>query len=87
MKLDGGITTYNSDKRYKTDKLPTGRKVKFLDNNGYTNQLMAAKEHFVKDQILTVNEILVGGSSSQVEFFEAPGLWFNTVMFGDIDNG
>jgi hypothetical protein len=86
MKLDGGIDTYSFPfKRYKTDVPPLGRKVVYLNDNGYDTQREHANQYFKEGQVLTVNEIYVGRSSSGVEFVEVPNKRFNTVMFADLD--
>lgn len=86
MKLDGGIDTYSFGKRYLTDEKPYGRKVKYLNDNGYDIEREVANKHFTEGQILTVKEIYVGRSSSEVEFVELEGKRFNTVMFEDINS-
>lgn len=89
MKLDGGIKMYcyGGDKifdRYNNKNPPKGRKVIFLNDNGYDYEREYANTLFPKGQILTVNEIYVGRSNSEVEFEEFPGEKFNTVMFADM---
>lgn len=85
MSLVGGIDMYSiGNKRVQTEEKPYGRKVRFLSRNGYDRELKEAQSYFRKDQILTVNEIYVGGSSSEVEFVEVPDIKFNTVMFTDL---
>lgn len=87
MKLDGGIDTYTfPTKRYLSETSPRGRKVRFLDENGWDGDKEYARRYFVKDDILTVEEIYVGRSSSTVEFQELKGKEFNTVMFEDVEN-
>ena len=61
-----------------------GTKVKFLGCNGYEFELQEAMKTFVPGEILTVDNIEVGGWSSSAEFEEFPGRW-NTVMFGDVE--
>jgi hypothetical protein len=58
-----------------------GDEVVFLAANGHDYQLEAAKKVFVKDQILTVKDILIGDWYSSIEFLERPGQTFNSVMF------
>lgn len=84
MNLTGGIDMYSFNKRYKSDIPPKGRKVFFLDDNGYDIQLESARRFFTKGQVLTVEEIYVGRFNSEVEFQEYPNMKFNTVMFADI---
>ncbi|MDX1769920.1 MAG: hypothetical protein R3328_00195 [Planococcaceae bacterium] len=86
MKLNGGIDTYQFDKRYKTEEPPLGRKVTFLNDNGYEVERGTARNYFYENQLLTVKEIYVGRSSSMVEFLEVPNKQFNTVMFEDVDS-
>lgn len=87
MKLDGGIDTYSLEhKRYITDEPPYGRKVIYLNDNGYDIDREIANEFMEEGQVLTVNEIYVGRSISKVEFVEFPNLLFNTVMFADLDD-
>lgn len=86
MKLDGGIDTYQLfGSRYKTEEPPLGRKVVYLNDNGYEIQRKTANEYFYENQLLTVKEIYVGRSSSTVEFLELPNKQFNTVMFADVE--
>lgn len=87
MSLIGGIDTYSmSLKRYKSDTSPEGRKVVFLNDNGYDSEREYANSLFKEGEILTIKEIYVGRSSSKVEFKEYPNKHFNTVMFADIAN-
>lgn len=60
-----------------------GHKVRFLDRNGYDNELTEARNLFVKDQILTVDHTEVGSWRTSVVFEEYPGKYFNSVMFED----
>lgn len=90
MSLIGGIETYSillsdppKEKRYQSDKSPYGRKVYFLNENGYQTEREHACDFFDTGQELTVKEIYVGRSSSQVEFVEYSNKKFNTVMFAD----
>lgn len=90
MSLVGGLDMYafNFGQRYGSetfDKSPEGRKVIFLDDNGYEGQRENARKYFKKGDILTVKEIYVGRSSSEVEFIEFPNKKFNTVMFADVE--
>lgn len=86
MRVDGGIDTYSFEgKRYITDVPPLGRKVVYLNDNGYEFDREYANQYFSKGQVLTVKEIYVGRSSSKVEFAEVPDKTFNTVMFADLD--
>jgi hypothetical protein len=85
MSLVGGIDMYSRfGTRYESDESPEGRKVFFNDWNGYDSDLEYANKFFKKGDVLTVKEIYVGRSSSQVEFLEHPNKQFNTVMFSDI---
>lgn len=89
MKLDGGIDmyTHNFD-NFEIVRIGNttckGRKVFFLNYNGYDSELERARKYFDKGQILTVEEIEVGRSSSNVKF-EGVDEWFNTVMFEDLE--
>ena len=86
MRLDGGLDTYAMfGTRYKSDQSPEGRKVKYLNKNGYDIEREIASRHFNEGDILTVKEIYVGRSSSEVEFVGFPNLKFNTVMFEDVE--
>ena len=94
MKLDGGIEEYcvlcdmqNQPqwRRYKADESPYGRKVKYLQENGFDSDVEYANKYMTKGQILTVREIHVGRWSSTVEFVEVPDKKFNTVMFEDVE--
>lgn len=92
MSLKGGIDMYahlsnlsNSFKRYKSITPATGRKVYFLNDNGYDSERETANKYFKEGQILTIKEIYVGRSSSTVEFEELPDKNFNTVMFEDVE--
>ena len=93
MSLDGGINQYialnrlndNSQERYGKDISPKGRKVVFLNRNGYESERQRAAELFKEGEVLTVHEIYVGRSRSTVEFEEYPNMTFNTVMFADCE--
>ena len=86
MSLIGGIDTYNINlKRYESEISPKGRKVIFLNDNGYDIQREIANRYFSKNTILTIKEIYVGRGSSEVEFEEFPNKKFNTVMFADVE--
>lgn len=93
MDLTGGLNMYNffvvsegvyKQTRYGSDESPHGRKVKYLDRGGWDADREYANKSFSEGAILTVKEIYVGRSSSEVEFVEHPGKKFNTVMFEDI---
>jgi hypothetical protein len=84
MSISGGIDMYSYMQRYKTDICPKGRKVIFLNKNGYDSEREYARKLFSEGDILTVKEIYVNRCSSEVEFEEYPGKMFNTIMFGDI---
>lgn len=85
MKLDGGIDTYTfPTKRYLSEFSPKGRKVRYLAQNGWDYDKEKANKFFNKGDILTIEEIYVGQSSSTVEFQEVEGEEFNTTMFEDV---
>jgi len=89
MDLTGGVHTYilfgdEWNKRFNSGDAPLGRKVKYLDKNGWDGDREYANRFFKEGAILTVKEIYVGRSSSDVEFVEHPFKKFNTVMFEDI---
>ncbi|MFD2658561.1 hypothetical protein [Gracilibacillus thailandensis] len=85
MSLRGGVDMYSLNfDRYGSETPPTGRKVRFLNENGYEFDKEHARKHINEGDILTVKEIYVGRSSSEVEFEEIPNQKFNTVMFEDI---
>ena len=84
MDLTGGIDTYAFNKRYKSNESPRGRKVVFLNYNGYDSDLEYARNFFSEGAELTIKEIYVGRSGSTVEFAEYPDKQFNTVMFADL---
>lgn len=44
MSIVGGEDLYNMGKRFKGGKSPKGRKVKFMNSNGYDFQLEDVKE-------------------------------------------
>lgn len=87
MSIKGGLKEFfrmnDGEERYLSKESPYGRKVEFLNRNGYEKQREDAQKYFHTGQILTVQEIYVGSSSSEVEFVEFPGKRFNTVMFAD----
>lgn len=89
MRLDEGILTYSTvgkfNERHLSDKSPKGRKVKFINENGYEFERKEANDLFIEGETLTVKEIYVGRSSSTVELVEYPNMKFNTVMFADLD--
>lgn len=85
MSLEGGLDMYGlPGTRYGRNIPPEGRKVYFFNDNGYDSELETARKYFIEGQILTIKEIYVGRSSSEVEFIEFPGKRFNTVMFMDL---
>ncbi|AFQ96510.1 hypothetical protein [Bacillus phage vB_BceM_Bc431v3] len=93
MDLTGGLNMYTffvageglyKQTRYGSDESPLGRKVKYLNRGGWDGDTERANQYFSEGEILTVKEIYVGRSSSEVEFTEHPGKKFNTVMFEDI---
>lgn len=85
MSLTGGIDMYSFDgERSGSNVSPEGRKVVYLNKNGYDMERDRANKHFKEGQILTIKEIYVGRSSSEVEFIELPDNRFNTVMFDDV---
>lgn len=85
MNLNGGIDQYSfTGERYKDQKPPKGRKVRFLNENGYDGDLEYAREFFNEGDELEVNEIYVERSNSTVEFIGFEGKLFNTVLFEDI---
>ncbi|WP_263117474.1 hypothetical protein [Bacillus subtilis] len=85
MSLTGGLDMYAPfGTRYGSNEPPTGRKVYFLNENGYDMELEHARKTFDEGQVLTVKDIYVGGSSSYVEFVGYPNMKFNTVMFADV---
>ena len=83
MSLIGGIDTYRLGKRFDSDISPYGRKVFFLNENGYDSDKEYARKFFKENQVLTVKEIYVGRSGSKVEFVGFENEKFNTVMFSD----
>lgn len=87
MKLNGGLDMYGRyyGDRYISDETPYGRKVRYMDENGYDSDTIYARTYFDKGAILTVKEIYVGRSTSDVEFLEFPNKKFNTVMFEDVE--
>lgn len=85
MSLDGGLDMYSAfGSRFKSNISPKGRKVKFLNDNGYDSEREYTNKYFKENQILTIEEIYVGRNSSEVEFEELLGKRFNTVMFADL---
>lgn len=86
MDINGGLLMYFDDyDRLSNEPSPEGRKVRFLNKNGYSIQREDALKHFNEGDILTVQEILVDRNSSEVEFKEVPNERFNTVMFEDVE--
>lgn len=85
MDLTGGIDEYNWGKRFESEISPRGRKVKYLNENGYDRDREYANQFFKEGDILTIKEIYVGNSRSRVEFIEFEGNEFNTVMFEDVE--
>lgn len=88
MSLKGGLNQYTAildfGSRYMDGEPPKGRKVKFLNENGYDSEREHAAKFFKTGEILTIEEIYVGRSSSTVEFEGIEGK-FNTVMFADVE--
>lgn len=70
--------------QFPTMKLETknGSKVifKYPENGKRSDSDLAAK-YLKVDEIYTVKNISIGGSSSAVELTEVPGVTFNTVQF------
>ena len=87
MSIVGGVCMYAiPGKRFNSNVPPKGRKVVFAhDENGLKYDQEKAKRHFKKGDVLTVKEIYVYSSSSDVEFAECPGVLFNTVLFADAE--
>lgn len=85
MSLKGGINLYKFPTRYESNISPMGRKVSFLNTNGYNSEREYANKLFQENEILTIKEIYVGGTSSEFEFLEYPNEKFNTVMFADVN--
>ena len=86
MNLNGGIDEYSFEfKRYGNGVSPQGRKVRYLNENGYDLERERANKFFKEGDILEVKEIYVGRSSSKVEFIGFEGKMFNTVMFEDVE--
>lgn len=85
MNLTGGIDMYNWEGRYLSGKAPYGRKVVYLGTGGWDKDVEFANQYFTVGQVLTVDEIYVGRSSSRVSFIETEGKQFNTVMFQDVE--
>lgn len=84
MSILGGLFDYHPRGRYGTIVPPLGRKVVFLNKNGSELHRKNANAYFQEGDILTVHEIYVDRSSSEVEFVEHIGIKFNTVMFRDV---
>lgn len=91
MKIDGGLSMYTTFDlksqgldRYNIQKSPYGRKVSFNNFHGMDGELEYARKFFTEDQVLTIKEIYIGRSRSDVEFIEYPNKKFNTVMFTDL---
>lgn len=84
MSLKGGIKMYTRELGTFGGGECKGRKVFFLGKNGYDMELDLAKKVFKVGEILTVKEIYVGRSSSEVSFQGIDGK-FNTVMFSDFE--
>lgn len=62
---------------------PKGTKVIFLDKNGYEHHREHAKSSGMKKgDELTVSSTVVHSCSTDVYFYEYPGKYFNSVMFG-----
>lgn len=53
--------------------------------NGYEFDQLLAKKHLYLGYAYTVSEMDVGDSSSRVRLMEKPGMWFNTVLFDNVD--
>lgn len=85
MSLKGGLNMYTGfGERHNTDESPEGRKVVYMQKNGLDHHQEHANKCFKKNDVLTVKEIYVGRSGSEVEFVEHPNQKFNTVMFADL---
>lgn len=60
---------------------PAGTVVVYTGLNGYDGDKVHANNHLEPGQRLTVKSITVHAWSSTVEFYEVPGVPFNTVHF------
>lgn len=60
---------------------PVGARIVFMGRNGRDAELESAKQSLVIGGTYTVARIGVEDWSSDVELLEAPGRYFNTVMF------
>lgn len=88
MTLKGGLHmygTFDDSHRREGDTMCAGRKVVFLNINGYDSQLSRARTIFLEGQVLEVEEIHIGRSNSKVKF-KGIDKWFNTVMFQDYED-
>ena len=61
-----------------------GNKVRFDGVDGWVPGQKYALGFIEPGDLLTVDMIDIGSSSSSVMFLEHPGLWFNTVMFENV---
>lgn len=62
-------------------KYSHGKKVRYIDCQGYFGELKRARELFQSGDILTINKIYIGFIGLKVEFLEFPGKTFNGKMF------
>lgn len=60
---------------------PVGTRIVFMGRNGWDSELQSAKQSLSIGGTYTVANIIVEDWSSGVELLEAPGRFFNTVMF------
>lgn len=57
-----------------------GEFVTFMNENGYESQREQAAKHFTVGEVLEVEYVEIGNSSSAIKFKGIPGTW-NSVMF------
>lgn len=95
MSLDGGLERYISEfnefydpsatKRYNDEPSPKGKKVVYLNMNGWDGDREEANKILKEGETYTIEEIYVHRSSSEVVLQEHPEYEFNTVMFGEVE--
>lgn len=81
MSIEKGLRTFYLKPQPERTETPFGDKVQYTGKNGY--EIQHENLPFKVGDILTIKEIYVDRSYSNVEFIEFPNQQFNTVLFKD----
>lgn len=68
-------------------RLPIRKKIRFANPDwGLPHDQELAKQHLVVGVEYETSKVVVNQSSSQVELSQFPNVWFNTVLFNDVES-